>query len=95
MPQGLPFQLHHYLELVDSTGRVVREDKRDHLSLEASPIMQRLGIAAEQWLSLSCEFEQHFSGAVGKERLLLNYHQGLGHKRTTGLARCRSLLNSA
>jgi len=95
MPQGLPFQLHHYLELVDSTGRIVREDKRGHLSLEASPIMQRLGIAPEQWLSLSCEFEQHFSGAVGKERLLRQYHQGLGHKRTTGLSRCRCLLNSA
>jgi hypothetical protein len=39
--------------------------------------MQRLGIAAEQWLSLSCEFEQHFSGAVGKERLLRQYHQQL------------------
>uniref|UniRef100_UPI003D27A655 transposase n=1 Tax=Pseudoalteromonas sp. TaxID=53249 RepID=UPI003D27A655 len=95
MPQGLPFQLHHYLELVDSTGRIVREDKRGHLSLEASPIMQRLGIAAEQWLSLSCEFEQHFSCAVGKERLLRQYHQHLGHKRTTGLSRCRCLLNSA
>jgi REP element-mobilizing transposase RayT len=95
MPQGLPFQLHHYLELVDSTGRIVREDKLGHLSLQASPIMQRLGIAPEQWLSLSCEFEQHFSGAVGKERLLRQYHQHLGHKRTTGLARCRCLLNSA
>ena len=28
MPQGLPFQLNDYLELVDWSGRILREDKK-------------------------------------------------------------------
>jgi len=28
MPQGLPFHLQDYVQLVDITGRAIREDKR-------------------------------------------------------------------
>ena len=44
MPQGLPFHLADYLQLVDETGRIQREDKRGSIPIEQSPIMQRIGL---------------------------------------------------
>ena len=31
MPKGLPFELKSYLELVELTGRIIKEDKRGHI----------------------------------------------------------------
>ena len=95
MPQGLPFHLKDYLQLVDETGRVQREDKCGSIPIEQSPIMQRIGLSKENWLALSCEFEKNFSGAVGKEHLLRQFHHNTGLKRTSGLSQSRKLLNSA
>lgn len=39
--------------------------------------------------------DQNFSGAVGKEYLLREYHYHIGHQRTQGLSTCRRLLNAA
>jgi hypothetical protein len=44
MPKGLPFRLTDYLELVDWTGRILRDDKRGGI-LESTPqILQQLNI---------------------------------------------------
>ena len=95
MPQGLPFQLNDYLKLIDMTGRIVRADKRGHIAINESAIMQRIGISEAQWLSLSCEFEKHFSGAVGQEGLLRKFHKNIGHRHASGISCSRRLLNSA
>jgi len=39
IPQGLPFKLTDYLELVELTGRVIREDKRDYIEKPQPPIL--------------------------------------------------------
>lgn len=48
IPEGLPFALKDYLELVDWTGRLVREGKRGAISATASPILVRLAIETQQ-----------------------------------------------
>ena len=40
MPKGLIFNLIDYIELVDWTGRVIRDDKRGAISATAPPILQ-------------------------------------------------------
>jgi hypothetical protein len=45
IPVGLPFKLTEYLELVELTGRVIRDDKRGHIDRNTPPILQRLGKA--------------------------------------------------
>lgn len=85
MPSGLPFKLKDYLQLVDVTGRMQRPDKRGSIPIHTNPIIQRLGLSEENWLTLACEFEGKFSGAVGKEHLLRQFHQHIGQKRTSGL----------
>jgi hypothetical protein len=60
MPDGLPFKLTEYLELIELTGRVIRDDKRDHIDSpelrECPPILKRLGIEAKNWMELTPKF---------------------------------------
>jgi putative transposase len=46
----LPYYLRHYLELVDWTGRAVRNDKRGAIPAELEPILNRLGFDESSWL---------------------------------------------
>ncbi len=54
---GIPCALKDYIELVDATGRAVREDKRGAISARQSPILQRLKIDTETWLHIATTFE--------------------------------------
>ena len=42
IPDGLPFRLVDYLELVDWTGRQIREDKRGPIDSDLPCILERL-----------------------------------------------------
>ena len=42
-----------YLELVDTTGRVIREDKRGYIPGETPQILERLNIDPEQFIATS------------------------------------------
>jgi len=55
---ALPMTLIDYLELVDWTGRIVREDKRGHINNETPPIAQRLSLKTDDWLQQSIHFEE-------------------------------------
>ena len=48
-----------YCELVECTDVCTRDDKADHIAHEHehNPILERLNINSEQWLTLSTEFE--------------------------------------
>lgn len=61
MPQGLPFHLKQYLELVDITGRIVRDGKRGALDGSISPILDRLDIRPEYWLIMVTMFDSQFA----------------------------------
>jgi hypothetical protein len=63
--------------------------------VDCSPILARLGLDLEQWLTLTTEFEQHFSTAVGSEHMLQQFKHHTNHQRIRGMAKARSLLQSA
>ncbi|SET46327.1 transposase [Thalassotalea agarivorans] len=67
MPNGLPFKLDEYIQLVDLTGRVIRDDKAGHIENTLPTIINRLNISPESWLRLTTEFEKQFKGAVGQQ----------------------------
>jgi REP element-mobilizing transposase RayT len=54
---GILYSLNDYLQLVDWTGRIIREDKRGAISGELPPILRRLNIPIDQWLVNSQQFE--------------------------------------
>ena len=92
-PQGLPFKLTDYLELVDLTGRVIRSDKRGALDISLAPILQRINLTTEQWLEVSTGFEKHFTTAIGSEKLLAEYCEHTKLKRRPNLSACRRLIS--
>jgi len=49
MGGGLPFRLTDYLELVDWSGRILREDKKGAIPAQVPAILQRLQIDARHW----------------------------------------------
>jgi REP element-mobilizing transposase RayT len=44
MPKGIAYSLIDYCELVDCTGRCIREDKAGYIERHHSPILERLGL---------------------------------------------------
>ena len=73
----IDFKLSDYLELVDYTGRAIRDDKQagaipEHLV----PILTRLQFQPNNWVSFVKTLETKFSYAVGNEILLINFSKG-------------------
>lgn len=91
-PKGLPFRLSDYLELVDWTGRAMRDDKRGAIPTKLPPILERLQIDPRYWLYMSKHFESRFKGLVGTAYRLQEACTSLGYTRTPNLAACRELL---
>ena len=65
MSPGLQYKLLDYLELVDWSGRAVREDKRGAIHEHAPPILQRFNISPRHWLEFCTNFDSRFKGLVG------------------------------
>ncbi|WP_303905258.1 transposase [Thiohalomonas denitrificans] len=92
MPKGLPFRLTDYLDLVDFTGRLIREGKRGAIPEHLPSILQRLEIDPKQWGYLTTQFESPFKGLVGAANHLKQACQQLGYRRTPGIGASRTLL---
>jgi hypothetical protein len=95
MPKGIAYHLKDYFELVDATGRVIRDDKAGHIDAAHSPILTRLGLNSEQWLTLTTEFEKHFCYAAGAELMMKEFKRHTKHQRLRGMGTARVLLKRA
>ena len=94
MPIGLPFRLTDYLELVDWTGRILRDDKRGVIAHSQPAILTRLGIEVDHWLFLTRHFESRFKGMVGRAYNLKAACRRMGLIRSPGLAACHKYFPS-
>ena len=56
----LPLQSIEYLELIDLTGRVVAKGKLGRIDKQLAPILERLGLSTNEWVSASTQFKQHY-----------------------------------
>ena len=93
MPQGIAFTLQDYCELVVITGHIIRADKIGNIDTGQSPILNRLGLSEEQWLTLTTEFEQHFCYAVGPEQMMQDFKTHTHRKRIGGMKQSNRLLS--
>jgi hypothetical protein len=91
MPKGIAYHLKDYCELVDITGRCIREDKAGYIDNNHSPILERLGLSADQWLSLTTEFEKHFCYAAGAELMMNEFKLHTHHQRIRGMGKAKAL----
>ena len=90
-PNGIAFSLTDYLQLVDDTGRIIRNDKRGSISESSGKILNRLNIPHDNWLKLTTEFGKLFYGPVGTLQELTDYCEHLEKRRRHFASSCQHL----
>lgn len=88
-PKGIDFSLQDYLELVDDTGRIIRNDKRGAISENSAKLLRRLNIPRDNWLKLTTEFGKLFHGPVGTLQELTHYCEHLEKRRRHFVTSCQ------
>lgn len=92
MPQGLPFNLMDYIELVDWTGRRFVMINGVLFVDNLPPILDRIGIDPQSWIALTTVFEKNTNTFLGAEAHIESAALQLGYKRTPNRQRCKLLL---
>ncbi|MEM7281666.1 MAG: hypothetical protein AAF438_08565 [Pseudomonadota bacterium] len=64
----LPIHRLEYLRLVDVAGRVISKGKRGTIDPHLAPILERLDLSEDEWLSASTRFKKHYRGGKIKVR---------------------------
>jgi REP element-mobilizing transposase RayT len=65
---GIIFGLADYIDLVDWTGRAIRDDKRGAIGEQLPPILERLNIDIDAWLLQTQHFEREYQALFAKHR---------------------------
>lgn len=65
MAATIAFAIDDYLELVEATGRVMRDDKRGYIQGETPALLDRLGINPERFIVTATRMLQQFGSAIG------------------------------
>ncbi|RJG47523.1 transposase [Motilimonas pumila] len=90
-PNEIPFYFEEYLQLVDWTGRAIRDDKRGHIPAHQPKLLHELGIEQDSWLQLVSHFSRSFGSAAGSWEHLTAHSIRAGHCWTRGQAACNRL----
>ena len=88
---ALPLRFRDYLELLDWSGRRVRQDKPGAIDPRAPPILERLGIDADVWGLAMRVRGNVFGRAMGRLDKLRLHARALGQARIRGLTQARQL----
>ena len=87
----LPYCLQDYLELIDWTGRAVRDDKRGAISPEIPKILERINIDPDQWQQLMQPQGKLFSSTIGRIDTMRLYAQSIGQSWCQGMRASQAL----
>jgi hypothetical protein len=82
---SLPFRFSDYLELIDWTGRAIREDKRGHIPDSQPPILARLNIDPNQWFDQMQLNGNRFGRAIGRIDSLRRHAEKCGQRWLRGI----------
>ncbi|TKB47567.1 transposase [Thalassotalea mangrovi] len=89
--KGLTFNLFEYVELVDLTGRAIRDNASGYIENRLPGILERIKISSSNWLILTSKFEHHFKGGVGKCTSLDLFCLYQKRKRRPNVLNCKTL----
>ncbi len=81
----LPFYLSSYIDLVDETGRCLRNDKRGFISNKTTKTIDQIGINPDDWLDELKGFKSIGFSAVGTTEQLKEYSKKTKRKWTFGI----------
>ena len=82
---SLDITLSDYFELIDCTGRMLKEGK-GAIPSTVSPILERLKIKTTAWLEMVSNIEKSFAHAVGQLHHLLNFGPNTRERALRGSA---------
>ncbi|MEX2469588.1 MAG: transposase [Pseudohongiellaceae bacterium] len=83
---AIPLRLTDYFVLVDWTGRAIRRDKPGAIPADVKPILQRLGVAQENWVTNTQHFGSRFYRALGRINQIKRLARRSGQRWINGLA---------
>ena len=75
---GINFSFADYLELIDWTGRCIRNDKKGFISSHQPKILQKMGITSDAWLEHSEQFMERYANVSGKWSQMCAFKQHAG-----------------
>jgi REP element-mobilizing transposase RayT len=81
----IDFKLSDYLKLVDTTGRIIRENKKGAISEDLAPILFRLKLTPKGWLDMVKSLERSFYHAIGEQEKLMNFGVRYSSRAPKGL----------
>jgi len=88
---GIAFEIQDYFELVDWTGKQVRNDKPGSIPANISSILDRLHANEDEWVNMVKHFGQRFYRVVGPVDLLRNIARRFNRNWFKGLFQCERL----
>jgi len=86
----VPATVDQYLQLLDWTGRQLREDKPGVIPAHIRPIMQRLEINMDNWLETADGFGKRFGRMAGKVEQIKEAAQKAGRRFFKGVREARN-----
>jgi len=92
---ALPFTFEDYIALVDSTGRVFRQDKRSHIKENIPILVSEMGINPDSWLEHIQNFGRRYAGCVGNEQQLVKFAESKGMRWCKGVGVARQVYAAA
>jgi REP element-mobilizing transposase RayT len=88
---GIGYRIEDYLELIDWTGRQIREDKVGRIEDTLPPILTRLGIERAHWIYLTQNYQSSFKFLVGSVFKVREACRSLGWKKSHSLGMSKRL----
>lgn len=88
---GLPFGLLSYLELLEWTGRAVRDGKPGYIPAHIVPVLERLKIDKREWVGSVCHLGRRFHRVIGTVERIHQYSRQAGRRWLKGLSASRLL----
>jgi hypothetical protein len=88
---ALPFTREDYFDLVDTTGRILRDDKRGAIASELPAIVSRLGINPNKWIDHVQNFGRRYGSSAGSVARMADYAQVFERNCGKGVACSQAL----
>ncbi len=91
--KGIDFAEEDYFRLIDWTGRAIRDDKQGSIPEELAPILERLKLNSDTWLSSVKSYNRDYFTAVGSIERIKSYAQSLKKCWFQGLSAAKKQLS--
>jgi REP element-mobilizing transposase RayT len=85
----IDFKLSDYIQLVDTTGRLLRENKKGTIPNMLPPILSRINLNHHTWLEMIKNLEENFFYSIGQPAMLLQFSNKNETSKPRGISAAR------